>query len=286
MFRRRFWWSLLLTVPIVLTSPMVMDWFGYTIDFPGVELVGPVLGTAIFLWGGWPFLTGGRQELRDRRPGMMLLISMAITVAYVASMASSLDVFELDFWWELAALITIMLLGHWQEMKALGNAQSALAALAALLPDEAERVLPTGDLETIAIGALQSGGSRAHPRRRAGACGRRDRRGRGRDRRIDRHRREPTGGERRRRKGDRGHRQHGLQHPRARDSRGRRHRVGGHPTARGAKRNNRTVEPRRSPIASPRCCSMWPLRRPLSRSRRGPCSAMSTRRSCGRSPCW
>src|SRR5436190_11684110 len=87
MFRRRFWWSLLLTVPIVLTSPMVMDWFGYTIDFPGVELVGPVLGTAIFLWGGWPFLTGGRQELRDRRPGMMLLISMAITVAYVASMA-------------------------------------------------------------------------------------------------------------------------------------------------------------------------------------------------------
>ncbi|HEY5875909.1 MAG TPA: copper-translocating P-type ATPase, partial [Ilumatobacteraceae bacterium] len=89
---------------------------------------------------GWPFLAGGAAELRDRRPGMMLLITMAITVAYTASMATSLEWLDLEFWWELAALVTIMLLGHWQEMKAIGQAQNALAALAALLPDEAELV--------------------------------------------------------------------------------------------------------------------------------------------------
>jgi Cu2+-exporting ATPase len=157
MFRDRFWWSLLLTVPLVVTSHMVMDWFGYSLDFPGIDLVGPVLGTVVFLWGGWPFLTGGWSEIRSRQPAMMLLITMAITVAYGASMASSLDLFDLDFWWELGALITIMLLGHWQEMKALGQAQGALAALAELLPDDAERELPTGELETVALDALAVG---------------------------------------------------------------------------------------------------------------------------------
>jgi Cu2+-exporting ATPase len=156
-FRRRFWWCLLLTIPVVATSHMVMDWFGYELDFPGIEWVGPVLGSVIFLWGGWPFLDGGRRELRERQPGMMLLIAMAITVAYVASMATSLDAFELDFWWELAALVTIMLLGHWQEMKALGQAQDALAALAALLPDEAERVGADGTVEPVAIDDLEPG---------------------------------------------------------------------------------------------------------------------------------
>ena len=139
-FRRLFWWSLLLTVPVVVTSPMVMDWFGYELDFPGIEWVGPVLGTVIFFWAGWPFLSGGWEELKSRQPGMMLLIAMAITVAYTASIATSLDWFDLEFWWELAALITIMLLGHWQEMKALGQASSALDALAELLPDTAERI--------------------------------------------------------------------------------------------------------------------------------------------------
>src|SRR3546814_1572682 len=91
---------------------MVMDWFGYELDFYGIEWIGPVLGTVIFLWAGWPFLAGGRQEVEQRQPGMMLLISMAITVAYVASMATSLDRFELDFWWELSLLVTIMLLGQ------------------------------------------------------------------------------------------------------------------------------------------------------------------------------
>ncbi len=157
MFRRKFWLSLLLTVPIVVTSPMVMDWFGYSIDFPGIGLVGPVLGTVVFCYGGRPFLAGGVSEIRDRAPGMMLLISMAITVAYVASLATSLGLFDLDFWWELAALVTIMLLGHWQEMKAIGQAQGALAALAALLPDDAERVTGAAEVERVPVGDLSVG---------------------------------------------------------------------------------------------------------------------------------
>jgi Cu2+-exporting ATPase len=157
MFRRRFWLSLLLTVPVVATSHMVMEWFGYSLDFPGMGLVGPVLGSMLFFWGGWPFLSGGRSEARSRQPGMMLLIAMAISVAYAASLATSFGWFDLEFWWELAALITIMLLGHWQEMKALGQAQSALAALAALLPDDAERVTDVGSVETVPVSDLRPG---------------------------------------------------------------------------------------------------------------------------------
>ncbi|MGE5829622.1 MAG: heavy metal translocating P-type ATPase [Micromonosporaceae bacterium] len=157
MFRRKFWFSLLLTVPVVLTSPMVMDWFGYSLEFPGVGWVGPLLGSAVFCYGGWPFLVGAVRELRDRAPGMMLLISMAITVAYVASLATTFGLFDLDFWWELAALVTIMLLGHWQEMKAIGQAQGALAALATLLPDEAERVDEAGAVQPVPVGELRVG---------------------------------------------------------------------------------------------------------------------------------
>ena len=156
-FRRRFWWTLALSLPVVATSHMVMDWFGYDLSFPRIEWVGPVLGSVIFFWGGWPFLEGGRREIQERQPGMMLLISMAITVAYVASMSTSLGWFDLDFWWELSLLVTIMLLGHWQEMKALGQAQDALSALAALLPDEAERVGSAGEVDTVPLGALVAG---------------------------------------------------------------------------------------------------------------------------------
>ncbi|MFI7426412.1 heavy metal translocating P-type ATPase [Micromonospora sp. NPDC049836] len=156
-FRRKFWLSLALTVPIVLTSHMVMDWFGYRLDLPGVRWVGPVLGSVVFWYGGWPFLVGGVRELRDRAPGMMLLISMAITVAYAASAATSLGWFDLDFWWELAALVTIMLLGHWQEMKAIGQAQGALAALAALLPDDAERLDEAGRPHPVSVADLRVG---------------------------------------------------------------------------------------------------------------------------------
>ena len=144
---------------------MVMDWFGYSLTFPGRFLVGPVLGSVVFWWGGQPFLTGAVDEIRSRRPGMMLLIAMAITVAYTASMLTTFEALDLDFWWELATLVTVMLLGHWQEMKAIGQAQGALAALAALLPDEAERVGPDGAVATVAVGELA-------PRRRRAACAR------------------------------------------------------------------------------------------------------------------
>src|SRR5919199_4583743 len=155
-FRTRFWWSLLLTVPLVLTAAMIQDWLGYRLSFPGDDLVGPVLGTAVFAYGGWPFLAGGWQEARARRPGMMLLISMAVTVAFGASLATSLGLFDLEFWWELGALVSIMLLGHWQEMRAVGQARGALAALAELLPDEAERVVD-GHLETVPLDHLAPG---------------------------------------------------------------------------------------------------------------------------------
>ncbi|WP_431878372.1 heavy metal translocating P-type ATPase [Micromonospora marina] len=154
-FRRRFWLSLALTVPIVVTSHMVMEWFGYSLDLPGVRWVGPVLGTVVFVYGGWPFLAGGLRELRERAPGMMLLISMAIVVAYLASAATSLGLFDLDFWWELAALVTIMLLGHWQEMRAVGQARGALGALAALLPDDAERLDDAGRPHPVPVGELR-----------------------------------------------------------------------------------------------------------------------------------
>jgi P-type Cu2+ transporter len=154
LFRDRFWLSLVLSLPVVFYSAMVQDWFGYSApSFPGDGLVAPVLGTVVYLYGGWPFLSGGVDETRDRRPGMMLLIAMAITVAFAASWATSLGLLGLDFWWELAALVVIMLLGHWMEMRALGQARGALSALAELLPDEAERV--TGDgAETVPVADL------------------------------------------------------------------------------------------------------------------------------------
>ena len=155
MFRRRFWLSLVLTAPVVVSSSMVMEWFGYEID--GVGWVGPVLGSVVFLWAGWPFLVGAVREVRSRTPGMMLLIAMAISVAWSASMASSFGWFDLDFWWELAALVTIMLLGHWLEMSAIGQAQGALAALAALLPDEAERLSDDGTTITVTSSELRVG---------------------------------------------------------------------------------------------------------------------------------
>ena len=157
MFRQRFWWSLALTVPVIYFSPMIQEWFGYGAPrFPGSDWISPLLGTVIFLYGGGPFLKGAVSEARDRRPGMMLLIGMAITVAFVASAATTFGWFDLEFWWELAALITIMLLGHWMEMRAIGQARGALAALAELLPDEAERVV-AGGIETVPIARLAVG---------------------------------------------------------------------------------------------------------------------------------
>ncbi|HEU0164535.1 MAG TPA: heavy metal translocating P-type ATPase, partial [Thermomicrobiales bacterium] len=154
-FRQRFWISLVLSIPVVLWSEMVQDWFNYSMPtFTSSDLISPVLGTIIFFYGGWVFLAGGWDELKSRKPGMMLLISLAIVVAWAASLASSFDWVDLEFWWELALLVTVMLLGHWQEMRAIGQAQGALDTLAALLPDEAERVSSGSETETVPVSAL------------------------------------------------------------------------------------------------------------------------------------
>ena len=156
MFKNRFWLSLILSVPVVIFSPMFADMLGYQIpEFPGSTWIAPILGTIIFFYGGMPFLKGGWTELTSRQPGMMLLITMAITVAFVASWVTTLGIggFDLDFWWELALLVTIMLLGHWMEMRALGSASSALDALAELLPEDAEKV-EGNTTRTVAISEL------------------------------------------------------------------------------------------------------------------------------------
>ncbi|MGC5628522.1 heavy metal translocating P-type ATPase [Georgenia sp. Z1344] len=142
-FRRLFWIMLVLAVPVVGFNDMFADLIGYPLPEAGwVRWVSPVLGTVMYVWGGQPFLTGAVSELRARKPGMMLLIGLAITVAFLASWGASLGVLdhELNFWWELALLVVIMLLGHWIEMRSLAQTTSALDSLAALLPDEAEKV--------------------------------------------------------------------------------------------------------------------------------------------------
>jgi Cu2+-exporting ATPase len=146
-FRRMFWTMLVLAIPTVALSGMFAMILGYTVpEFAGSRWVSPLLGTVMYLWGGRPFLTGAISEIRSRAPGMMLLIGLAITVAFVSSWGASLGVLphNLDFWWELALLIVIMLLGHWIEMRSLAQTTSALDSLAALLPDEAERVVGDG----------------------------------------------------------------------------------------------------------------------------------------------
>ena len=140
-FRRLFWIMLVLAVPVVAFSGAFAMLIGYELP-TWTTWISPVLGTVMYVWGGAPFLTGAVHELRTRAPGMMLLIGLAITVAFLASWGATLGVLhhELEFWWELALLIVIMLLGHWIEMRSLAQTTSALDSLAALLPDEAERV--------------------------------------------------------------------------------------------------------------------------------------------------
>ena len=155
MFRDKFWLSLALTIPVVILSPEVAEWLGYTIpDLPGIEYVPAILGTIIFFYGGLVFTRGAQGELADRQPGMMTLISLAIAVAFVTSWAGTLGFFEVEIWWELATLITIMLLGHWLEMRSIAQARGALTALAELLPETAERVNADGT-EEVPIGSLR-----------------------------------------------------------------------------------------------------------------------------------
>jgi Cu2+-exporting ATPase len=156
-FRRQFWIVLILTIPVVVWSRQVQEILGYTAPlFPGSDWVSPILGTIVFVYGGKVFLDGARVELGDRQPGMMTLISLAIVVAFVTSWAATLGLFRIDVWWELATLITVMSLGHWLEMRSIMQAQGALAALAELLPDEAERVTDGGS-ETVKTAELRTG---------------------------------------------------------------------------------------------------------------------------------
>lgn len=142
MFRDRFWGSVVLTIPTVIWSPMVQQWLGFRAPtFPGSKYIPPIFGTILFFYGGMVFLRGATQEIRDRLPGMMTLISLAISVAFGFSVAVTLGVPGMDLWWELATLITIMILGHWIEMRSISQAQGALKELAKLVPDTALRVV-------------------------------------------------------------------------------------------------------------------------------------------------
>ncbi len=166
-FRRLFWINLVLAVPVIAFSSMFAMLVGYSVPTWAVWIA-PVLGTVMYAWGGRPFLTGAVSEIKSRTPGMMLLIGLAITVAFLASWAATLGLasHELEFWWELALLIVIMLLGHWVEMRSLARTTSALDSLAALLPDEAERVegddvvtVPPADLRVGDVVLVRPGGS-------------------------------------------------------------------------------------------------------------------------------
>ena len=158
MFKQRFFICLLLSLPVLYFSDMLQAWFGHTaITFPGSEGVAPILGAAVFVYGGIPFLRMGAVEARNREPGMMLLISLAITVAFVYSLAAvTFDIGE-PLFWELVTLIVIFLLGHWIEMRSVRRASGALDELAALMPDTAERITEDGEVEEIRVGELREG---------------------------------------------------------------------------------------------------------------------------------
>ena len=157
MFKQKFWISLLLTIPTLLFSTTVQGWLGFELTFPGSMYIPAIFGTIIFFYGGLVFLRSARGELAARQPGMMTLISMAISVAFVYSVAVTLKLVNgMDFWWELATLVTIMLLGHWLEMASISNAQNALNELAKLLPDEAELVTSEGT-KKVAVSELNAG---------------------------------------------------------------------------------------------------------------------------------
>jgi P-type Cu2+ transporter len=157
MFRHKFWISLLLTLPAIIWGEMIPHAVGFTPPpFPGSRWIPFVFGTAVFIYGGWVFLVGAWRELHDRQPGMMTLISLAISVAFVFSVVVSFGAPGMPLWWELSSLVTIMLLGHWMEMRSISQAQGALTELAKLLPNTASRV--TDDrIEDVPIGELREG---------------------------------------------------------------------------------------------------------------------------------
>ncbi len=158
MFRRPFWIALVLTIPVLFYSDLLQGLLHYHAPaFPGSVWLSPVLASILYWYCGWVFLSGAVDELRARLPGMMTLVALAISTAYLYSLAITVGLVKgMPFYWELATLITIMLLGHWMEMRAVGSAQSALNELAKLLPDMAERVTPEG-IERVPVSALREG---------------------------------------------------------------------------------------------------------------------------------
>ena len=158
MFRQRFWVSLLLSIPVLIFSPSLQEWLGYSLPaFSGSQWIAPVFSVIIFLYGGLPFLKMAVPELQNRQPGMMTLISLAISVAFIYSLASLFIPGSMSFFWELVTLIDIMLLGHWIEMRSVRQASGALQELAKLMPDIAERLLPDGSTEIVLVNDLNEG---------------------------------------------------------------------------------------------------------------------------------
>ncbi len=158
MFRQRFWVSLLLSIPVLLYSPSVQNWLGFAMpDFPGSAWITPLFGIIVFIYGGLPFLKMAVPEVQNRKPGMMTLISLAISVAFVYSLGAFFFSLGSTFFWELVTLIDIMLLGHWIEMRSVRQASGALNELAKLMPDTAERIRPDGSIEEISAAELRNG---------------------------------------------------------------------------------------------------------------------------------
>jgi Cu2+-exporting ATPase len=158
MFRNRFWVCLALTVPVLLYSPALQEWLNFTMPaFPGSQWIAPLFAIIIFLYGGVPFLRMAVPEIRNRQPGMMTLISLAISVAFVYSVATLFVPLGESFFWELVTLIDVMLLGHWLEMRSVRQASGALNELAKLMPDVAERIKDDGSTEEINVTELRTG---------------------------------------------------------------------------------------------------------------------------------
>jgi P-type Cu2+ transporter len=157
-FRQRFWVNLILAIPVLLYSPSIQGWLNFSMPtFPGSNWVTPIFGVIVFVYGGLPFLDMARPEIKNRKPGMMTLISLAISVAFIYSLGAFFFDLGETFFWELVTLIVIMLLGHWLEMRSVRQASGALNELAKLMPDSAERIMSDGSTEEIATSKLRSG---------------------------------------------------------------------------------------------------------------------------------
>ncbi|MCO4096147.1 copper-translocating P-type ATPase [Macrococcoides canis] len=156
-FRNKFFIILIFTIPIVLLSPMIQNFIGVDWQFTGDSYIVAALATFVYFYGGWPFIKGAYDELKNKEPGMMTLIAMAISVAYLYSMAVVFGFNGEEMFWELATLVLIMLLGHWIEMRSINNASKALESLASLMPDTANRITENGETEEVQIDDIKAG---------------------------------------------------------------------------------------------------------------------------------